>query len=238
MLHKDRYRSAELFAEKLGVDYTDDPGTLNDIARTYLRKRFLTAEMGISGANFAVAEDGAIALVTNEGNGRLCTTVPRIHVAVMGMERLVRDREDLGGDVRGVGTVGDGPRPCRPTPTSSQDPADPGEPDGPDQFHVVIVDNGRSATLGFRGSRDPLLHPLRRLSQRLPRLPACRRARLRLGVPGPDRQGAHPFAVRARGVARSAGDVIAVRSMPGGVPGAHRHPGAAGRDPQGEHTPR
>jgi L-lactate dehydrogenase complex protein LldF len=147
VLHKDRYDVAELFVDKLGVDYTDDPSALNDIARTHLRERFLNAEMGISGVNFAVAADGAIALVTNEGNGRMCTTAPRIHVAVMGMERLVRDRTDLavmlevlarsstGQDLTSYTNIVVGPR-------------RPGEPDGPDQFHVVIVDNGRSSTLG------------------------------------------------------------------------------------------
>jgi L-lactate dehydrogenase complex protein LldF len=147
VLHKDRYQIGELFAEKLGVDYTDDPGTLNDIARTYLRKRFLTAEMGISGANFAVAEDGAIALVTNEGNGRLCTTVPRIHVAVVGMERLVRDREDLAVMFEVLARSATGQALSTYTNIVTG-PRRSGEPDGPDQFHVVIVDNGRSATLG------------------------------------------------------------------------------------------
>jgi L-lactate dehydrogenase complex protein LldF len=94
-IHKDRYEIAELFVDELGVDYTDDPIELNNIARRYLRPQFLTAEMGISGVNFGVVDDGSIALVTNEGNGRLCTTAPRIHVAVMGMERLVPTQADL-----------------------------------------------------------------------------------------------------------------------------------------------
>lgn len=149
VLHKDRYDVGRLFAAELGVEYTDDPSELNDIARTYLRKRFLTAEMGISGANFGVAADGAIALVTNEGNGRLCTSVPRIHVAVMGMERLVRDREDLAVmlEVLARSATGQG---LSAYTNIVAGPRRSGEPDGPDQFHVVIVDNGRSATLGSR----------------------------------------------------------------------------------------
>jgi L-lactate dehydrogenase complex protein LldF len=149
VLHKNRQQIGELFAERLGVDYTDDPGELNEIARDYLRERFLTAGMGISGANFGVADDGSIALVTNEGNGRLCTTAPRIHVAVMGMERLVRDRRDLAVMLEVLARSATGQGLSSYTNIVSG-PRRIGEPDGPDQFHVVIVDNGRSATLGSR----------------------------------------------------------------------------------------
>ncbi|MDJ0954385.1 MAG: LutB/LldF family L-lactate oxidation iron-sulfur protein [Acidimicrobiia bacterium] len=149
VLHKDRYAVGELLAEQLGVPYTDDPTELNDIARKHLRSRFLSAEMGISGVNMAVAEDGAVALVTNEGNGRLCTTAPQIHVAVMGMERLVRTRDDLAVilEVLARSATGQGLSVYTNIVTG---PRRSGEPDGPDQFHVVIVDNGRSATLGSR----------------------------------------------------------------------------------------
>ncbi len=147
VLHKNRYDVGELFAEELGVEYTDDPSSLNDIARTYLRKRFLTADMGISGVNFAVAADGAIALVTNEGNGRISTSVPRIHVAVMGMERLVRTRSDLAVMLEVLARSATGQK-LSVYSNIVSGPRRPGEPDGPDQFHVVIVDNGRSATLG------------------------------------------------------------------------------------------
>jgi len=147
VLHMDRYDVAELFSEKLGAEYTDDPSDLNDIARIHLRERFLTAEMGISGVNFAVADDGSIALVTNEGNGRLCTTAPRIHVAVMGMERLVRNRDDLAVMLEVLARSATGQGLSSYTNVVSG-PRRSAEPDGPDQFHVVIVDNGRSATLG------------------------------------------------------------------------------------------
>ncbi len=149
VLHKDRYAVGELFAERLDVPFTDDPSELNDIARKHLRSRFLTAEMGISGVNMAVAEDGSVALVTNEGNGRLCTTAPQIHVAVMGMERLVRTRDDLAVilEVLARSATGQGLSVYTNIVTG---PRRDDEPDGPDQFHVVIVDNGRSATLGSR----------------------------------------------------------------------------------------
>jgi L-lactate dehydrogenase complex protein LldF len=147
VLHKTRYDVGELFAAELGVEYTDDPTELNDIARGYLRERFLGADMGISGANFGVAQDGAICLVTNEGNGRLVTTVPRIHVAVMGMERLVPTRSDLAVMLEVLARSATGQK-LSVYSNIVAGPRREGEPDGPDQFHVVILDNGRSATLG------------------------------------------------------------------------------------------
>lgn len=146
-IHMDRYQIAELFVDKLGVGYTDDPVELTGIARRHLRPRFLTAEMGISGVNFGVADDGSIALVTNEGNGRLCTTVPRIHIAVMGMERLVPTRSDLAVMLEVLARSASGQGLTSYT-SIVNGPRRPGEPDGPDQLHLVIVDNGRSATLG------------------------------------------------------------------------------------------
>jgi len=147
VLHKNRYDVGELFAAELGVEYTDAPSELNDIARSYLRERFLGADMGISGANFGVAEDGAICLVTNEGNGRLVTSVPRIHVAVMGMERLVPTRPDLAVMLEVLARSATGQK-LSVYSNIVAGPRRGGEPDGPDQLHVVIVDNGRSATLG------------------------------------------------------------------------------------------
>jgi len=147
VLHKTRHDVGELFAAELGVEYTDDPTELNDIARAYLRERFLSADLGISGANFGVAQDGAICLVTNEGNGRLVTTVPRIHVAVMGMERLVPTRSDLAVMLEVLARSATGQK-LSVYSNIVAGPRREGEPDGPDQLHVVILDNGRSATLG------------------------------------------------------------------------------------------
>ena len=89
VLHWTREDVGRLFADKLGVEYTEEPTELNQIARTHLRQLFLNADMGISGVNFATASTGSVTIVTNEGNGRLTTTAPRVHVAVMGMERIV-----------------------------------------------------------------------------------------------------------------------------------------------------
>ena len=94
-LHLRRQDVGQLFHEKLGIPYTEDIPTLTNTARKVLREVFLTADVGISGANFIVAETGSLCLVTNEGNGRMVTTLPPIHIALIGMERLVRNLDDL-----------------------------------------------------------------------------------------------------------------------------------------------
>lgn len=94
-LHLKRQDVGELFHEKLDIPYTEDIPTLTNTARKVLREVFLTADVGITGANFAIAEEGAICLVTNEGNGRMVTTLPPIHIALIGMERIVRNLDDL-----------------------------------------------------------------------------------------------------------------------------------------------
>ncbi len=147
VMHKTRYDVGELFADELGVDYTDDPQELNGIARRHLREIFLTADMGISGCNVAIAESGSIVLVTNEGNGRLTTTAPRIHVAVMGMERIVATAEDAAVILEVLARSATGQRLSVYTNVVTG-PRRPGDPDGPDELHVVILDNGRSQVLG------------------------------------------------------------------------------------------
>jgi len=87
--HLRRHNVGKLFHEKLGIPYTEDVPTLTNTARKVLREIFLTADVGVSGVNFGVAETGTLTIVTNEGNGRMVTTLPPVHIAVMGMERLV-----------------------------------------------------------------------------------------------------------------------------------------------------
>jgi L-lactate dehydrogenase complex protein LldF len=94
-VHLRRQEVGQLFHEKLGIPYTEDIPTLTNTARKILREVFLTADVGVSGVNFGVAETGGICLVTNEGNGRMVTTLPPVHIALMGMERLVRNLDDL-----------------------------------------------------------------------------------------------------------------------------------------------
>lgn len=147
VLHKTRQQVGRLFAEKLDVPYTEDPIALNKIARRYLRERFLTADMGITGVNFGVAETGSICLVMNEGNGRLTTTAPRIHVAMMGMERLVPTTDDLSVMLQVLARSATGQKLSVYTNVITG-PRRAGELDGPEQLHVVILDNGRSRVLG------------------------------------------------------------------------------------------
>lgn len=94
-VHLRRQDVGRLFEEKLGLPYTEDIPTLTQIARRVLREVFLTAEVGVSGVNFGVAETGTLVLVTNEGNGRMVTTLPRLHIALMGIERLIPSLDDL-----------------------------------------------------------------------------------------------------------------------------------------------
>ena len=159
IVHRTRDDVASLFRQKLGaqdVEVADIPA-MTALARRTLRKEFLAAEMGISGANFAVAETGSLCIVTNEGNGRLTTTAPGLHVALVGIERIVPNVEDLGVMLQllarsGTGqkltvytNVITGPR-RRASPGTSADAR--AEPDGPDELHIVLVDNGRSRVLG------------------------------------------------------------------------------------------
>jgi L-lactate dehydrogenase complex protein LldF len=94
-VHLRRGEVGKLFEEKLGLGYTEDIPTLTNTARKVLREIFLTADIGVSGVNFGVVESGTLVLVTNEGNGRMCTTIPPVHVALMGIERLVPTLDDL-----------------------------------------------------------------------------------------------------------------------------------------------
>ena len=94
-VHKNKAQIADLFAEKLGVPRVETPEELTRIAREKLRDKFVNADMGITGANAAVAETGSIVLLENEGNIRLCTTIPRIHVALVGIEKVIPTLDDL-----------------------------------------------------------------------------------------------------------------------------------------------
>ena len=158
VMHKTRFDVGELFADRLDVPYTDDLSELNAIARTHLRQEFLTADMGVSGCNTAIADSGAIVTVTNEGNARLVTTAPRVHVVLMGMERIVPTLADAGPVLEVLARSATNQRLSVYTNVISG-PRRPNDPDGPEAFHVVILDNGRSATLG--GSEAEILACIR-----------------------------------------------------------------------------
>ena len=154
-IHKTRKEIAELFTRELDIPYDEDPPTLTQAARKALRKKFLEADMGLSGCNLACAETGHITTVSNEGNIRMSTTMPKVHMAFMGMERVVAKLSDhdvlfrllsrgaaaqnMAGYVSYIG----GPR--------AKD-----QLDGPDQFHLVIIDNGRSRILADPEFREAL----------------------------------------------------------------------------------
>jgi L-lactate dehydrogenase complex protein LldF len=122
---------------------------LTNAARTQLRETFLEAEVGITGANFGVSKTGSICLVTNEGNARLVSTLPPVHVAIMGMERLVPTTADLAVLLKLLARSGTGQKITVYT-TLLTGPRRPGETDGPEEQHVVILDNGRTNLLHGR----------------------------------------------------------------------------------------
>jgi L-lactate dehydrogenase complex protein LldF len=158
-MHLNRKQIGDLFREKIEPGLSDDPVELMAAARRKLRQAFFAAEMGISGANFIVADSGAIAISTNEGNGRLTTSVPRIHVAVTGIEKVIPRLEDLATLWPVLATSGTG-QPITTYGTLIGGPRRPGEADGPKEFHVVLVDNGRSRLLANAEERE-VLHCIR-----------------------------------------------------------------------------
>ncbi len=148
-LHKTLPQIHELFSQAAGRELPGDVEALAAFARRTLRDRFLGADLGISGVNFGVASTGTIVLVTNEGNGRMCTTLPRTHVAVMGMERLIPDWASLEPVLTMLPRAGTGER-MTTYVSAITGPRRQGDVDGPEELHVVIVDNGRSRILGTK----------------------------------------------------------------------------------------
>jgi len=145
--HKNRQDVGRLFADKLGIPYTTDPPELTMVARRVLREKFRTADLGIIGANFAVAETGTVCIVTNEGNGRYCSSRPRVLVCLMGLEKLVPRMADLPVFLKLLGKSATGQRITCYTSLITG-PKRPGDFDGPEEFHLVLMDNRRSAVLG------------------------------------------------------------------------------------------
>jgi L-lactate dehydrogenase complex protein LldF len=147
-VHRNRHQIADTFQAEAGMaDRTTEPADLVAFARRELRRRFLEADLGISGANLGVAETGSVVLVTNEGNGRLVTSLPPVHVAVMGAERVVDtwEQADL---VLGLLAKAATGQPLTSYTSILTGPRRPGEVDGPDEFHLVVLDNGRSDLAG------------------------------------------------------------------------------------------
>jgi L-lactate dehydrogenase complex protein LldF len=142
-IHKTKGQVAELISEVARERLAADPEVLTAAARVQLREKFLEADMGISGANFAVAETGTVVLVTNEGNGRMVTSLPRIHVAVMGIEKVIPSLTDLMVFLAILARSATGQKLSSYT-TLVRGPRQPGELEGPEEFHLILMDNGRS----------------------------------------------------------------------------------------------
>jgi L-lactate dehydrogenase complex protein LldF len=154
-LHKTRYEVADLFAKKLGVgrEVVVEKQTL--LARAALREKFLAAGIGITGANFVVAESGAVVVVENEGNARLTSSAPKIHIAVAGIEKLIPRAQDLAVFLKLLGRSATG-QPLTVYTSFLSGPRRPGEIDGPEEFYLVLLDGGRTKLLADRDKRESL----------------------------------------------------------------------------------
>ncbi len=152
-VHHTRESIARILSKHSGETLSDEPQALAQAGRRLLREKFAHADMGISGANFAVAETGTIVLVSNEGNARLTTTCPRIHVALMGIEKVLPRWIDLPVFLKLLARAATGQTLSVYTSLITG-PRRPGETDGPEEFHLVLLDNGRSRVLAtpFRES--------------------------------------------------------------------------------------
>ncbi|MEW6180595.1 MAG: LutB/LldF family L-lactate oxidation iron-sulfur protein [Chloroflexota bacterium] len=149
-VHMKKEEIAALFSQKLGIEVPADPDRLTGVVRQILREQFLTATMGISGANFLVAETGTLVMVTNEGNGRMCTTLPDIHVAVVGIDKVVPNWESLSVLLKLLTRSATGQKLSSYVQFISGPRREEGE-FGPKELHIILLDNGRSKIL-----RDPV----------------------------------------------------------------------------------
>ncbi len=146
VVHKNAADIGHIFERYFKTDFTDNAQTLAEMARVHLRNRFNEADLGVSGVNFAVAETGSIVVCCNEGNGRMCVSRPRIHVALMGMEKLIPALDDLPVFLKLLARSASGQSLTQYSSIVSG-ARRPGEVDGPEEFHLIIMDNGRSRIL-------------------------------------------------------------------------------------------
>jgi len=143
VMHMTKEQIRDLFMEKLDMPYTNEPSEMTAFIRDGLRHEYIDADFGMSGGNFMIAETGTVVIVTNEGNGRLSTSVPRIHIAVVGIEKIVPTWEDFATLVQLLPRSATG-APLTVYVNGFTGPARPGEPDGPEEFYLILLDNGRS----------------------------------------------------------------------------------------------
>ena len=145
-IHRTADEIADLFQQKHKLPRKTDIGEMTREARMVLRPHFLTADMGITGANFLVAESGTSMIVTNEGNGRMTTTLPRVHVAIAGIEKVLPTLEDVAFILRLLTRSATG-QSISNYLTFTTGPKQAGDKDGPDEFHIILVDAGRTRVL-------------------------------------------------------------------------------------------
>lgn len=155
VIHKRLEEIAEIFHTQLDMPRTMDPSAMTSAARVRLRNEFFGAQMGISGCNFAIAETGTICIVTNEGNGRMVSSMPRVYVVVMGIEKVVPTVEDALLQLQALTRSATGQQ-MTVYCSMTSGPRRPDQPDGPEQVHVVLMDNGRLQMLE-RGYGEALL---------------------------------------------------------------------------------
>ncbi|WP_404941873.1 LutB/LldF family L-lactate oxidation iron-sulfur protein [Pseudomonas danubii] len=154
-IHKNAGQVASLFHDKLGVEYTKDVDQLIQIGRKVLRQKFFEADIGVSGVNFAVAETGTLLLVENEGNGRMSTTVPPVHIAVTGIEKVVENLRDVV-PLLSLLTRSALGQPITTYVNMISGPRKEHELDGPQEVHLVLLDNGRSQAFADSELRQTL----------------------------------------------------------------------------------
>ena len=154
-IHKTKGQIAELFTQELGIPPTDDVAKLTSTARETLRDKFAAADIGISGVNFGIAETGTILILENEGNIRLTTSLPRVHIAVMGIEKVLPRFADLDIFLKLLPRSGTGQRLTTYQSFITGTKTDP-DSEGPEELHVVMLDNGRSRMLAHPVTRQSL----------------------------------------------------------------------------------
>ncbi len=154
-MHKSKEDIAKLFAEKLGTAPKLSPEQLTLAARNILRKKYTEAEIGITGANFLIGDTGAIAITENEGNARLSCAWPPVHIAIVGIEKMIPSLSDLGLFWPLLSTFGTGQR-VTAYNTIIAGPRQPGETDGPEEMYVILLDNGRTNLLANAKAREAL----------------------------------------------------------------------------------
>lgn len=154
-MHKSKEDVARLFADKLGTDPKATPEQLTLTARMILREKYVQAEVGVTGANFIIADIGGIAITENEGNARLSCSMPKTHIVIAGIEKVIPSLTDLGLFWPLLSTFGTGQK-VTVYNTVIAGPKQPGEPDGPDDMYVILLDNGRTNILANEVQRESL----------------------------------------------------------------------------------